>query len=239
MLKIADFLKKHKDTPEADLQSAFESVLQPELEAVGKDSSQKANREAKNLRDRLNTVVKLFGAESDEEMPGKIKALNTEFEDLKKFKETAEKGQTEKEKEISTLSSQVEKLTGMFEKSEKEKKNIKLQARTETVKSTLIDALNKGNVAKPAYHAKVLMQDVEFGSDDATAKEAKLKVGEDEFSLAEGVEKFIDLNKDFVKPEGSPGGNSGDDRSNGGNRDEPDDKDIESRRKSLRKTSLV
>jgi hypothetical protein len=170
-------------------------LIEKLIENTGKESSKKANGEAKNLRERLK---KLLGAldldETDDDLDEKIEELKT----LKKPETKDKLSDYEKlSKEVGVMKRERE-----AEKADKAKLTEKVHSGLK--KSSLIKALTEKNAIDPELIAEVLSGKLKVKEDDSVV----FLDGENEVDVAKGVEGFLETKKHLIKNSQSPGAGS-------------------------------
>jgi hypothetical protein len=217
--------------------------VKTESEKAAKEASQKANKEAKNIRERFKSKWKDLEIDPDDddfdEKFEEIKKAKTELEALKKKADDDDKGDN---KEIKKLTDLVGKLQKSLEKSEEkieasEKKVIKakVDGRKKDIEKDIISMLTEKKAIKPKVLLPTLMQTIDVSEIENDEFNPQIKLGdgddEKEYSITDGVGKFLEDNPEFISNNGSPGGNSGD---KGGKGSPGEESEISERRKKLR-----
>jgi hypothetical protein len=199
-------------------------VAKTEGEKAAIEAKRKANSEAKNIRERFKKTWEDFEIDPDaDDFEDKITALK---DALKKAKD----GGGRNEGELKTLMARIEKAEKKAADAEAREKEAKARARRKDAESAIITALTEKKAIKPQILLNSIMPNIKIAESEDAAH--IYKVGDDEFSIQDGIAKFLEANPEFIANATRPGGDSG--HLKGGDGSPKKQSDINKRREEIR-----
>lgn len=206
-----------------EVTQSIESLLKEQTDAAARAASQKANNEARNIRERYKGKWKeAFELDPDAD------DFDEKIEEFKTKLAAGTKKPTESP-EYAALKKQLDGITKALETANKEKAETVAKARRKDAESKVLAALAAGKAIKPNILLPTLMGSISIPDTDGA--EPVFKNGDEEIPITKGIEKFLTENPEFRSNSGTPGGDSSGDKGGAGS---PNQTDIQKRRDALR-----
>ena len=172
-----------------------------ELTQAIRSALNKANNEAKTLRDRSKNLAEVLGVDlSAEDYDDQVAGVKSSLEAIK----TSGGKPDELGRKLSTLEQQLKTITTENEANKKAAADATAKRAASVRKSALVEALTKAGAVKPTELARLLEDRAKVLDDDKVV----YLDGETEIDLVQGAAKYLEANPEFKINTGKPGAGS-------------------------------
>lgn len=172
-----------------------------DLVAAARAALNKANSEAKGLRDRNKALAETLGVDlSAEDFDDQLSGVKQSLEAIK----TSGGKPDEIGKKIGDLEKQLKAMAAESEANKKAAEEATAKRVAAVRRQALVDALTKAGAVKPTELARLLEDRVKVGDDDKIV----YLDGDAEIDVVAGATKYLDANPEFKANPARPGSGS-------------------------------